>query len=132
VRFSCVKGRFIHSPTRNGQLTVSSRFYTHSLQEDWGDIVTEKRIARESREALQTAGRVKTLAELAESGELYRTDLLQQFSFDFPIRSLTILISLIFFWQELIPRRTSWPTTLRRSGSAGMTTGRTGCRAVRE
>lgn len=46
-------------------------FPSRLLQEDWGDIVTEKRIARESREALQTAGRVKTLAELAEYGALY-------------------------------------------------------------
>lgn len=37
--------------------------------EDWGDIVTQKRIAREARERKQTEGRTRTLNELVETGQ---------------------------------------------------------------
>jgi len=54
---------------------VRARVFTSSIRpptmsmEDWGDIVTAKREAREERERLQSAGRVRSLRELAETGE---------------------------------------------------------------
>lgn len=58
------------------QLTPPTHSATHvppavdipPAQEEWGDIVTQKRVAREVREAVQTAARTRSLAELAGAG----------------------------------------------------------------
>ena len=57
---------------------VRARVFTSSIKpptmsfEEWGDIVTAKRVAKEAREAKQAEGRVRSLRELAETGACRR------------------------------------------------------------
>jgi len=48
----------------------TERFKPPSMtMEEWGDIVTERRLEREERERVQNESRVRTLGELVETGE---------------------------------------------------------------